>query len=260
MGHDLNETYSFGNYVVRRDNELAYKACLVVASNPGNYNPLLIVGDPGLGKTHLLHAIGNYVRENTSLGVRYLSIRDFPSGSEKIIDQDVVLIDDIQLLSSKRRVQESFFQGFNVLHSLRKQVVMAGTQYPCEMSDINGLLRSRLGGGLIVKIQSPEEIFTSCVRYSIEDIRRVVAYFFNIERKELLSSRKRKATYPRQISIYLCYKLTGASFSEIARWFRRKSHSTVVYTVNKIQEKLISDRQLKATISDIIKLIEKLKL
>ncbi len=257
MGNGLNEAYNFDSYVVRRDNELAHKACLVVASNPGNYNPLFIVGGSGLGKTHLLHAIGNYIGENTSLGVRYLSAKDFPNNPQKIADLDVLLVDDIQLLSSRREVQESFVQGFNVLHSLRKQVVVAGTQYPWKMSSLSDRLKSRLGGGLTVKIELPEKVLTSGVGYSVEDIQRVVAYFFNIEKVELLSSRKRKGVYPRQISMYLCYKLTGASFPEIARQFRKKSHSTVVYAVSKIREELINNRQLNTTISDIIRLIER---
>lgn len=244
--------YTFDNFIVKRDNELAYKASLAVALNPGNLSPLFIVGGVGSGKTHLLHAIRNHISENTSLKVQYFSVKDFPKYPKGIIKLDVLLLDDIQLLAVKRSFQRNLLYVFDMLHNSWRQIIIAGTQYPQEIPNLNKLLVSRLGWGLIVDIKFPKDDFKIDYKYSTEDIQEVVAHFFNIGVSELVSrNRCKDIAYPRHIAMYLCRKLMNLSFSRIAKDFTRKDHTTVLSAVNKIEGMMPKNKKLCTILEDI---------
>ncbi len=163
----INPTYTFENFVVGSSNQFAYTAALSVAEKLGKlYNPLFIYGGVGLGKTHLLHAIGNYNKDKV---VIYATIEQFtndfiyhirhknPEGfREKYRKCDILLIDDIQFLKDKDKTQEEFFHTFNELHNEGKQIVLTSDQPPQTIKGLTDRLKSRFEWGLIVEIQPPE--------------------------------------------------------------------------------------------------------
>ncbi len=165
----INPTYIFENFVVGSSNQFAYTASLSVAENPGKtYNPLFIYGGAGLGKTHLLHAIGNFVIKKNKT-VIYATIEQFLNDftchlrnetlerfREKYRQCDILLIDDIQFLSGKERTQEEFFHTFNELHNDNKQIVLTSDQHPQKIVGLEERLKSRFEWGLIADIQLPE--------------------------------------------------------------------------------------------------------
>ncbi len=167
----LNEKYTFDNFVVGKSNQVVYSASLNVAENPGkNFNPLFIYGGVGLGKTHLLNAIGNYIRKNKKdLRLLYVTCEQFmndftrsirektiESFRSKYRDIDVLMVDDIQFISNKTGTQEEFFNTFNDLYQLNKQIVLASDKHPRNMEMLEERLKSRFAGGLIQDIQKPD--------------------------------------------------------------------------------------------------------
>ncbi len=167
----LNPKYTFDTFVAGSSNRFAHAAALAVAEGPArSYNPLFIYGDSGLGKTHLLHAIGEYARTLLShLRVRYVnseeftndfinSIRDDRTSRFQSIyrDVDVLLIDDIQFLAGKVQTQEEFFHTFNALHNASKQVVITSDLPPKQLTGFEERLRSRFEWGLICDVQPPD--------------------------------------------------------------------------------------------------------
>jgi len=167
----LNPKYTFEKFVVGPNNQFAHAACQAVATNPAhNYNPLFLYGAVGLGKTHLLHAIGNaIVKENPEARVRYLSAESFtvdliesikkdrmPGFRERYRPLDVLLVDDIQFIAGKERTQEEFFYTFNSLYEYHKQIVLSSDRYPKDMQNIEERLRSRFESGLIADIMPPD--------------------------------------------------------------------------------------------------------
>lgn len=168
---NLNKTLTFDNFVVGSSNRMAQNAALLVSTNPGsNFNPLFIYSNPGLGKTHLLNAIGNYAKEiNPSLKIRYITSKDFvdevigamkgKDGDEiyaKYKTLDILLIDDIQFLFNKEKSSEIFFHIFNEIINNNKQIVITSDKMPEDLQGIESRLISRFNSGLSFGIDPPE--------------------------------------------------------------------------------------------------------
>jgi chromosomal replication initiator protein len=183
-GIQLNPKYTFKNFVVGAGNQFAHAACMAVAEQPGKaYNPLFIYGGVGLGKTHLLNAIGNHVAEQTDLRIAYLTTEQFTNEVinsiryDKMMDLrkryrhiDMLMIDDIQFLAGKERTQEEFFHTFNALYEGHKQIVLSSDRFPKDMPDIEERLRSRFEWGLIADLQPPDvETRIAILRKKSED-------------------------------------------------------------------------------------------
>ena len=167
----LNNRYRFDNFVLGKSNELGFAAASQIAQKPGDaYNPLLLYGSTGLGKTHLLHAIGNKIREhNPSTKVLYLDSELFVSDMIKALRHGAIdnfkkhyrsagalLIDDIQFFAGKKSSQEEFFHTFNALLDSKQQIVLTCDRYPKEVEGLEARLRSRFGWGLTVAIEPPD--------------------------------------------------------------------------------------------------------
>ena len=167
----LNPKYTFDTFVAGSSNKLAHAAAVATAEMPARaYNPLFIYGESGLGKTHLLHAIGHYTRDlYQGAKVRYVSSEEFTNDfinsirddkasvfQRRYRDVDVLLIDDIQFLSGKVQTQEEFFHTFNTLHNADKQIVVTSDLPPKQLQDFEDRMRSRFEWGLITDIKTPE--------------------------------------------------------------------------------------------------------
>lgn len=183
-GVQLNPKYTFRNFVVGASNQFARAASLAVAERPAEaYNPLFIYGGVGLGKTHLMNAIGNQVAERSDLRIAYVTTEQFTNEVinsiryDKMVDLrkryrtiDMLLIDDVQFLAGKERTQEEFFHTFNTLYEARKQIVLSSDRTPKDMPDIEERLRSRMGWGLIADLQPPDvETRIAILRKKSED-------------------------------------------------------------------------------------------
>jgi len=168
---NLNPRYTFNNFVVGSFNELAHAAALAVAENPGfTYNPLFIYGGTGLGKTHLIQAIGNKIREEKKREkVKYISSEKFVSSIVSAIRTntmetfkaslapiDVLILDDIQFIAGKNKSQEEFFHVFNSLYEKNKQIILSSDRPPNAIAELEDRLRSRFEGGMIADVSLPD--------------------------------------------------------------------------------------------------------
>lgn len=171
---NLNKNYTFDNFIVGNSNRLAHGCAFAVAENPGTvYNPLVIYGNSGLGKTHLMHAIGNYIEQNTKKRVLYISCNEFfddftkMSRSEDINNRsdyfkekyrsvDVLIVDDIQFIANKTKSQEEFFHTFNSLYNNNKQIIVSSDRPPNDIKDLADRLKTRFAWGMNVDIHPPE--------------------------------------------------------------------------------------------------------
>ncbi len=167
----LNPRYTFPQFIVGKNNELAHAACMAVSAKPGQaYNPLFIYGGVGMGKTHLLQAIGHHVcRDNAGAKVQYVTCERFTnefiqavrSGAagdfkDRYRTVDVLLIDDIQFLTGKEGTQEEFFHTFNTLHQNNKQIVIASDRPPKDIQTLESRLQSRFEWGMMIDITKPD--------------------------------------------------------------------------------------------------------
>ncbi|MBP7527933.1 MAG: chromosomal replication initiator protein DnaA [Syntrophorhabdaceae bacterium] len=169
----FNPKYTFENFVVGTSNQFANAACLAVSTNPGKtYNPLFIYGGVGLGKTHLLNAVGNFLIKHGTTNpericyitaetftnelinsIRYEKMEDFRNRFRKM---DIILIDDIQFIAGKERTQAEFFHTFNTLYDNMKQIVVTSDKFPRDIENFEERLKSRFEWGLVADIQSPD--------------------------------------------------------------------------------------------------------
>ncbi len=167
----LNERYTFDNFIVGSGNELAYAACQAVAANPGTkYNPLFLYGGVGIGKTHLIQAVGNAVLANKpGARVVYVSSEQF---LQEFVDAlrykkntdfadfyrgaDVLIVDDVQFIAGKEKVQEEFFHTFNALHQANHQIIISSDKPPRDISTLEERLRSRFAWGMSIDMQTPD--------------------------------------------------------------------------------------------------------
>lgn len=166
---ELNPRYTFDRFIVNRANHMVYEAARAVAESPnGAYNPLMIYGDVGLGKTHLLQAIANECA-GRGLNVIYIPSEVFTNDLVQAIRRrqqvmfrdkyrraDVLIVDDVQFIAGKESTQEEFFHTFNALYTFNKQIVLASDRHPDQLTTLEDRLRSRFAGGLIVDVQPPE--------------------------------------------------------------------------------------------------------
>ena len=217
---NLKPEFTFENFVVGPPNQFCHAASLAVAKQPGiSYNPLFIYSVPGLGKTHLLNAIGNYAKEmNPELNICYVTSEDFTNemvdaiGSGKMSkfrnkyrQIDIILIDDIQFIAGKERTEEEFFHTFNTLEKNKKQIVMTSDRFPNDIPKLEDRLRSRFQMGLIADIQPPDQetlvaILINKAKHENIPLTKDVAFFLaehlgNLDIRRIIGILKRVAMY-----------------------------------------------------------------
>jgi len=172
---NLNPNYTFESFIVGNSNKFAYKAARAIAEAPGTYNPLFLYGESGVGKTHLMHAIGNYLIQNTDKKVLYIASDKFvdeytrifrfseknnfdkiDTFKDKYRNVDILMVDDIQFLSTAPKGQEEFFHTFNELHNANKQIIIASDRAVADLNSIENRLLTRLNWGLSACITTPD--------------------------------------------------------------------------------------------------------
>lgn len=345
VNSNLNKKYLFENFIVGNSNKFAHAAALSVAENPGNmYNPLFLYGNSGLGKTHLMHAIGNYIVSNSNKKVLYVTSEQFRQDfvkatrkdekgtnfnyidffKNKYRNIDVLIIDDIQFLGGAAQSQQEFFHTFNNLYNDSKQIIISSDRSPDDLKLLEDRLRTRFCWGLTVNIFPPEfslrtEILkkkiiagnfeqdipddvveyiasnigpdvrqlegsvTRLIAYSaimggekitldlaiealkdfiskgigekndVHRIQKIVSEYFQITVEDIRSKkRSSNISFPRQIAMYLCRTMTSESFPKIGTEFGGKDHSTVMHSVEKIENEIKVNK-------DLANIIEKLK-
>ena len=345
ISSNLNSKYTFENFIVGNSNKFAHAAALAVAENPGKmYNPLFIYGNSGLGKTHLMHAIGNYIVKHSNKQVLYVTSEQFVTDfiginkkddtgtnfsyvdyfKQKYRNIDVLIIDDIQYLGGATETQKEFFHTFNTLYGDNKQIIISSDRSPDDLKILEDRLRTRFCWGLPVDIYPPdfelrvailkkrilgeainkdipdqvieymatnlgsdvrqlEGAVTRLVAYStimgseitlslaiealkdyvnkgisekndVNKIQRVVAENFKISVEDLKSKKRNSnISFPRQIAMYLCRKLTDESFPKIGIEFGGKDHSTVMHSCEKIEREMSINKDLADTIDKLEK-------
>lgn len=333
----FNPAYTFESFIAGDNSSFAYNACMAIAKNPGSaYNPCLLYGGVGLGKTHLIQSIGNYIRQNTKLKVSYVTAENFTNEfiqslndknpqqfKNKYRKVSVLLIDDIHFLQGKAGVQQELFNTFNDLYETGRQIVFTCDRPVEELRDISDRLRSRFERGLNIDLLPPdyetrvailrkkceergvvfsnevidyiasnissnvralESCLTKLIAYSellhkdisletakeqlrhiissnndtsgisMDLVIKVVSSYFNVTPSDIKGKNKNQSVVlPRQIAMYLCRKLTDFSTTEIGYEFGGKNHSTVMYSVEKMESRLKSSER------EINSLIEKLE-
>jgi len=167
---NLNPRYTFESFIIGPFNELAYSAARAIVKEPGVYNPLFIYGNTGLGKTHLIQAVGNTLKkDNPDLQIYYVSSEKFSndfvsaiksnrrqSFKDKYRKYDVIIMDDVQFLSGKEKTQEELFHLFNILYDVRKQIIFSSDKHPNYIPGLEDRLKSRFSAGMIVDVTKPE--------------------------------------------------------------------------------------------------------
>ena len=258
----LNPTFTFDSFVTGKANQLARAAAIQVAEFPGTaYNPLFIYGGVGLGKTHLIQAIGNLVlSQNKEAKVRYIHAEQYVSDvvrayQHKAFDEfkryyhslDLLLVDDIQFIGGKNRTQEEFFYAFNALVEAHKQVIITCDSYPKEISGMEERLVSRFGWGLTVAVEPPELemrvaiLLKKALLEKItldEDIATIIAKHIRSNVRELEGALKRVLAYSRFTGLPLSLELTRESLKDLLA----------------VQNRQISIENIQKTVADYYKI------
>lgn len=236
--NNLNNNYIFENFVIGESNRLAHAASVAVAESPGIYNPLFLYGDVGLGKTHLMHAIANYIlNKNPDTKVLYASCEKFTNEliasireqknkefREKYRKIDVLLIDDIQFIVDKTQTQEEFFHTFNDLKDSGKQIIISSDRPPNEIETLTERLRSRFAGGLIADIKTPNfETRTAILEKKAEslsiaipkEVSQFIAKSVNSNIRELEGALTRVIAYSNLTGVGLSVELAENALKDI---------------------------------------------
>lgn len=329
----LNDKYTFENFIVGSGNELAYAACQAIAQSPGNkYNPLFVYGGVGIGKTHLIQAVGNAVLAySPSSRVVYITSEQF---IQEFVDAlrfkkasdfaghyrnaDVLIIDDVQFIAGKEKMQEEFFHTFNALHQANKQIIISSDKPPKDIPTLEERLRSRFAWGMTIDMQNPDfetrcaivqskaemrgmslphdvveylanhiqtnirelegalnQLLAFCEMRGLEPDAVVVSSLlssgktrpkhlsskqvieriskhFQIPIEDLLGPKRDKdVVIPRQVAMYMLRNELHLSFPKIARELGRKDHTTAIHSVEKIEQELNFDSNMRQHISEI---------
>lgn len=330
-GTPLNDRYLFDSFVVGGSNRFAHAAATAVAERPGRaYNPLFLYGETGLGKTHLLHAVGHAVRQrNPAARVAYVSGETFTTQFVRSLREgrmeefkaayrtaDVWLVDDIQFVADKTSSREEFFHTFNDLYLTNRQIVVAADRPPQELRLMDERLRSRLGSGLMAEIVPPEletrmailerraaaegatldpEVVLTIAQaveaniraleaalirvlalaslnrspvtadlaahalealvhdgrlsgVSLAAVQRAVCQEFGIGETALTAGRDQQSSRARRVAMYLLRELGRHSLAQIGDLFGGKTHSTVVYACQKLEQEMKQDADLAAAV------------
>jgi len=262
FNHNLNPNFTFDTFVEGKSNQLPKAAALQVAGHPGTaYNPLLIYGGVGLGKTHLLHAIGNQMlAQNPGAKILYLHSERFVSDMVKALQHNVIsefkrfyrtvdtlLIDDIQFFSGKERSQEEFFHTFNTLLEIQSQVILTCDRYPKEVDGLDERLKSRFGWGLTQAIEPPElETRVAIMQRKAEllnvELPSEVAFFIG----------RRIRSNIRELEGALRRVIANAQFtgSEITLDFAKEA----LHDLLALQDKLVTIDNIQKTVAEYFKI------
>jgi chromosomal replication initiator protein len=258
----LNPDFTFETFVEGNSNQIARAACLQVTQNPGKaYNPLFIYGGTGLGKTHLIHAVGNMLRErNPESQVVYQNCEYFVADMIRSLQHnamnefkrryrslDALLIDDVQFLAGKERSQEEFFYTFNSLLESRQQVILTCDRYPKEVDGLEDRLKSRFGSGLTVAVEPPElETRVAILKSKAEQTQIAlpdeVAFF--IAQRIRSNVRELEGALRR---VYANAQFTGRAITI-------SYVKEVLYDLLTLQEKLVTIENIQKTVADYYKI------